>query len=164
MSERISYEEFERLQAAVLEFAIRLRGKDRHERGGTTLGEMYASDAFAEAWVSLLTDPEYIRREVAQNLERWLGERGGKYSDEGWLEREVLRVGIAKLGEAKRYEGGRQPTAVELGSRAARAPSMTEAKAEHRTNLLRENAKLCLDLADAFEERLQNEGGIRRVQ
>ncbi len=164
MSEKkISREEFDKLWRGYLELARNLREKDRHGRGGTTFGEMIGSQAFAEAWIGVLTDPEYIRREVAQRLERWLGERGGKYSDDGWLEKEGLGPGIAKLGATSR--GGKPfPHPLELGQRAARAPSMTAQKAEQTIKLLRENATLCNALAEAFEERLKAEGGIRRIQ
>jgi len=161
--EKVSREEFDRLWGAYVDLAQRLSGRDRHARGGTTLGEMFNSEGFADAWVEMLCDPEYIRRQVAQNLETWLGEHDGKYSMDGWLQRVGLGVGITNLGEVGRYgESVLHPT--ELGRRAARAPSMTERKAEHRIARLIDNAKLCLDLAEAFEQRLQAAGGIRRIQ
>lgn len=155
--EKISREEFDRLQEAYLELAVRLREGDRHARGGTTIRESVQNGTFVDALIELLNDPEHIRREVARRAELWLGERGGKYSSEGWLARGVL--GTGKVGD---YETS--PTPTELGTRAARAQSMTERKAGRCVDSLRESAKLCFDLAHAFEARLQAEGGIRRVQ
>lgn len=164
MSEKVTREEFEQLHESFIEFAVQLQERDRHGRGGTTFGEMAKTDAFADALYSILTDPEYVRREVARKLDSWLGERDGKFSDEGWLEREYLGMNIAKLGEKKQYESERHPTPEELGTRASRAANMTEAKAKRLIEHLTENAALCLDLAEAFENRLEEEGGIRRVQ
>jgi hypothetical protein len=45
-----------------------------------------------------------------------------------------------------------------------RAKCMTEEKASHRPEELEVLAALCLDLAEAFEERLKNEAEIRRIQ
>ncbi len=160
--EKISREEFERLQGALVELAKKLREKDRHERGGTTVGEM--GGGLGEAMMAVLQDPEYIRGNVAMHLAWWLGDREKSYSSEGQLKRDYTSPpGIVMLGTQGRF-GYAFMGPEEVAERALRRRELTDRKAEHRINSLRENAKLCLDLADAFKERLQNEGGIRRVQ
>lgn len=161
--EKISRQEFDRLWQEFLKLAERLREKDRHDRGGTTIGEM-ESDALGEGIVSVLQDPEYIRSEVKRRLDWWLGDR----EDWGGFQSHLLvdfqrPPGIGMLGKTSRY-GEPFPEPAELGTRASRAEDMTEREAERCIALLIENASVCLDLAEAFEQRLQSEGGIRRVQ
>jgi hypothetical protein len=162
--EKLSREEFDALWGAYLVFARQLREKDRHGRGGTTLGEAMQSGAFAYAAIQVLNDPAYITKQVTNHLNWWLGERdvwGARRSE--FLINRRSPPGVAVLGK-KSMDGEPYPGPEEVGLGAARAPSMTEAKAEHRIKALEELAALCLDLADAFEKRLEDEGGIRRVQ
>lgn len=168
MSEqRISREDFDALWQAYLVFARQLREKDRHERGGTTLGEAAESGSLGDALVAVFGDPAYITMQVNDHLYWWLGERdvwGARRSP--FFAEFHHPPGIAVLGKVGKHcrPGEQFPDPEEVGLRAARAPSMTESKATHRIAGLEELAALCLDLAAAFEARLENEGGIRRVQ
>jgi hypothetical protein len=163
---KISREEFDALWEAYRAFAAQLRERDRHERGGTTLGEIAASGEFAEALVSVLSDPALIRHEVNSRLNYWLGERdgwGGYRHESPFLADYGSPPGIAMLGKTGRF-GRAFPEPHEVSARASRAERMTEVKAENRIKALEELAALCLELAEAFVERLKNEAGIRRVQ
>jgi hypothetical protein len=161
-------EEFDRLYGEFLDLAKELQGIDRHGRGGTTIGELFASDAFAEGLMAVYEDPLYIQSQVEKYLEWWCGERDTWSPTEGNLLSSTagpsLGVpGITMLGKENR-NGEELPSPQEIGLRASRAKSMTPRKAEPRITELYEHAKLCLDLAEAFEKRLEDEGGIRRVQ
>lgn len=160
----ISREEFDALWEAYLDFALRLQEKDRHERGGTTLGELWDSEEFGEAFISVLRDPAYISHQVAGHLRWWLGERDAWGAKESELVRNYgYPPGIIMLGREDTY-GQPLPTPQEVARRAARAKSMGTLKGENRVRELTELATLCLDLADAFEGRLEAEGGIRRIK
>jgi hypothetical protein len=162
---KLSKEEFDKLFAAYSRLAERLRETDRHGRGGTTLGEIFDSDAFVEGMIAVVSDPAYKRSQVKFMLEVWLGDKREEWSPgRGRLSDDVfMPCGIAMLGKTSRF-GRVYPEASELGARAARHRSMTQEIAANRIADLRELAKLCGDLAEAFEKRLEEEGGIRRVQ
>jgi len=70
----ISREEFYRLDEELTEYAIELREKDRHERGGTSLGQMAEDGSLADGMIAYLFSEEYIREEVPRILRRHLGE------------------------------------------------------------------------------------------
>jgi hypothetical protein len=154
--EKIGREDFDALWGAFLAFARQLREKDRHGRGGTTIDEALQGGAFGEALIEILTDPLYISHQVKRHLEWWLGERdvwGGHPSP---FLSEGYQPGIAMLGKTKGMDGVfSEPE--ELARRASRA--MSDEKAIGRIMELEELGALCLDLAAAFEERLDGEGG-----
>jgi hypothetical protein len=159
---KIDRKEFDKLRAQYLEFAKSLRERDRHARGGTTLGEMMESGDFDASMQELARDPEYIKDMVATRLKIYLGEHEGWAPSSGELRREVFfGGGIAMLGKTNQ-DGRPFPHPAELGLRAAR--SIGRRKATNLINHLRENAALCNALADAFEHRVDSESGIRRVQ
>jgi hypothetical protein len=159
--EKISPEEFNKLYDEVLELTKGLTEIDRHGRGGTTLGELFASPSFGEGLSSIYSDPLYIENSVNDYLEWWCGERDVWYSSRGRLLKGTWRApGIAGLGKQNEY-GEEVPGPEEIGLRASRAEGMTERKAEHRIAALYEHAKLCLDIAEAFEQRLEDEAWPR---
>jgi hypothetical protein len=166
--EKISREEFDQLFVELQEYSKELAEHDRHERGGTTIGEMFSGESpvgegFADAWVSIFRDPEYLKEHVNRYLDWWCGERGGWHQNEGNFLKSLRPPGIALLGLKDRF-GNPVQTPEEIGMRASRAKSMTHRKAEHRIPELYEIAKLLIDLADVFEQRLEDEAGIRRVK
>ncbi len=159
---KIDRKEFDKLRSQYLEFAKSLREKDRHARGGTTLGEMMEAGDFDASMQALAHDPEYIRDMVATRLEIYLGEHEGWSPSSGELRREVFRGGgITMLGKTS-PEGRPFAHPAELAVRAAR--SIGRRKATNLIKHLRDNADLCNALADAFEHRLSSESTIRRIQ
>ncbi len=144
-------EEFVRLRSEVKELVANLKEKDRHERGGITLGEMLDSGALAEAMVATAADPKYIRRQVRSYLESWLGDPESRVLAEGMFTNRYS-IPINALDDQPEH----------VGTYAARA--IGERKARNRIETLRASAKLCGDLASAFEARLREEGTIRRIQ
>jgi hypothetical protein len=163
MSEKMNREEWDTFFEAFVKFADSLANKDRHERGGTTLGERLESGSAGEAWLAVLRDPAQIRKEIALRLAIWLGDRSDiGLSEEGNLNRD-WPVGIAKLGKANPY-GSPHPDPHETATRSARHSSMTEEKSSKIIAELRELEKLVSDIASEFEKRLQEESEIRRIQ
>lgn len=162
--QQVSREEFQELWEAYQDLAKDLSEKDRHQRGGTTMGEIFNSPGVAEAWISVLSDPAYIRYHVAFMLEVWLGNR-----DEWGVQTAKLASdlrsppGIAALGKGSpKWSVYADP--VQLGRRAARHRSMTAEKARNRIADLEDAAQLCGSLAEAFEQRLADEAGLRRLK
>ena len=152
----ISRDEFDRLQEEFTEYATELREKDRHRRGGTTLGEMLDDDSFGEAWEAMLRSPEYIRRQVYRNLEYLMGDpdEDGDYSGSLY---NMYSVGINRVDHV-----GGSNNLVEIGTLAAR--HYKEKKAQNRISSLRDFADLCRALANTFERRIEEESTIRRIQ
>jgi hypothetical protein len=147
----ISREEFDRLKEEYMEFATSVSEKDRHERGGTTLGELAESGELAQAVIDMANDSEYQKRRVRRKLWYLLGNPENEYAN-GSLG-DYFGVAINDLDDED---------PVEIGIFAAR--HYKERKFQNRLKSLRDYADLCKTLADVFEDRLNEETKIRRIQ
>ncbi len=157
----IDKKEFAQLREEVFDLQLKLKEKDRHERGGTTIREAIDSGAFAEGFIALMKDPEYIRKEVRDRLEMLFGD-GESYGLEGSFSN-IYRVAINSVDHPDFERDLNSPGDPEyLGTYAAR--HYGKRKAANRVATLRKLANLCGRLADAFEERQQRESVLRRVQ
>jgi hypothetical protein len=159
-------EEFDALREEVEGYTARLREWERHNRGGTTLGELAESGDLAEGLARLYADPDYQRRLVRHMLEDWLGdpEEEKPFGPPVGRLYNPFCVPINLVGESAE-ESVRETLAAgpeEVGARAGRV--LTERKARTRIERLRERARLAGELADAFEGRLRDEGTIRRLK
>ena len=152
----ISREEFNRLKEEFNGYATELWEKDRHQRGGTTMGEMMEDGSFAKALITVLQDPEYIRRDVRHKLEYLMGDAEEKREYSGSLNN-YCSIGINALDNEHRLQDPAQ-----IGVFAAR--NYKEKKAQNRLKSLRDFADLCGTLAATFEHRLNEESKIRRIQ
>jgi hypothetical protein len=147
MGERLSREDFDRLREALAAFSGELAEKDRHERGGTTLGELAerTEGGLFDGVSAVFKDPRHIRDQVHSRLQRWCGEqdrwRGALVSPYS-----LRGPGICALGT----EG--LPGPEELGRRAAASETLTPKKVENRVRTFNELALLCLDVAVALED------------
>jgi hypothetical protein len=146
----VERERFDRIREEVQEYTQNLANGLPRE---PTLGEMAEDGSLAEGLVRSLSDPDFQRKQVAFKLGMLFGDPE-KDLDLGTMGNPYGVGIISERHHTVNYEL--------VGAFAARV--YKKKKADNRLQSLREMAELCGEAARAFEERLQAESKIRRIQ
>jgi|SRR5215217_508623 len=158
-------EEYDRINEETLGWAKRMNDSVRHQRGGTTLGEIFDGPAPELTEEQQREQAERWRRFVdywaRQHMEHVLGKKRADGFEEGTWVRGWSPSGM--LDPTHVGLENHNPERVPERVASLAASEISKKKLKNRIARFREVARLCGRLADLLEDRQREESSIRRI-